>query len=192
MIAIQNLFQTITTIIDELRKENPHLLIAIDGRCASGKTTLAKQLQMKYCCNVIPMDHFFLRPMQRTQERLQAPGENIDHERFLEEVLKPLRAGEELHYRPYRCQLQRLSEPITVSKNAINIIEGSYSCHSLLWDFYDMRIFLDVDSKEQLRRIELREGSEKVEIFKSRWIPMEEAYFSAFKILERCDYHFMT
>lgn len=35
------------------------LLIAIDGRAASGKTTLAAMLQKELNCNVVHMDHFF-------------------------------------------------------------------------------------------------------------------------------------
>ena len=59
------------------------VLIAIDGKCASGKTTLAERLALKYKANLFHMDDFFLRPFQRSEERLKVPGENIDHERFL-------------------------------------------------------------------------------------------------------------
>ena len=73
-------------------REQPYV-IAIDGRCGSGKTTLATQLSERLGANLIHMDDFFLRPEQRTPERLATPGENIDHERFLSEVLLPLRQG---------------------------------------------------------------------------------------------------
>ena len=36
------------------------------------------------------MDDFFLRPEQRTEERLKEVGGNVDRERFLEEVARPL------------------------------------------------------------------------------------------------------
>ena len=68
-------------------------ILAIDGRCASGKTTIATELAHTLNADLIHMDDFFLRPEQRTPERLAIPGENIDHERFLTEVLEPLRAG---------------------------------------------------------------------------------------------------
>ena len=70
------------TISALLQTDKPRLLIAIDGCCATGKTTLARQLAERYECNLFHMDDFFLRPHQRTEERLAAPGENIDHERF--------------------------------------------------------------------------------------------------------------
>ncbi|MBE5921862.1 MAG: hypothetical protein E7269_03810 [Lachnospiraceae bacterium] len=184
---MQNIVTSISERIDCLRQVKTHLLIAIDGRCAAGKTSLAAQLQEKYDCNVIHMDHFFLRPQQRTQERLQMAGGNVDHERFLEEVLKPISAGKSFSYRPFDCKRQKLAEPISINPCAINIIEGSYSCHQKLWDYYDLRLFLTVDSQEQLRRIIIRDGVEKAELFRRQWIPLEERYFAEYKIAERCD-----
>ena len=45
----------------QVRQDKP-LLVAIDGRCASGKSTLAKDLQKQLDCNVIHMDDFYLQP----------------------------------------------------------------------------------------------------------------------------------
>lgn len=187
---MEKLMLSIAEIIDSYLKEKNQMIIAIDGRCASGKTMLALQLQKKQDCNVIHMDHFFLKPEQRTPERLQIPGENIDHERFIEEVMLPLKEGKNFSYRPYNCQNQQLSQPIEISPKKITIVEGSYSCHKNLWKYYDIRIFLTVDPEEQLRRLEVREGAEKVEIFKSRWIPLEEQYITTYGLEQRCDYCF--
>ena len=54
----------------QVRQDKP-LLVAIDGRCASGKSTLAKDLQKQLDCNVIHMDDFYLQPHQRTTKRLR-------------------------------------------------------------------------------------------------------------------------
>jgi len=174
--------------IETLRLQKKRLLIAIDGRCAAGKTTLAAYLQNVYDCNVFPMDHFFLRPEQRTSERLNEPGGNVDYERFLKEVMEPLRQGGDFAYRPYACQRLDFCEAITIQESSINIVEGSYSCHPTLWDYYDLRIFLTVEPEEQLRRIIDRNGAERAVDFKDKWIPLEERYFSAFNIMERCDF----
>lgn len=84
----------------QVRQDKP-LLVAIDGRCASGKSTLAKDLQKQLDCNVIHMDDFYLQPHQRTTKRLREPGGNVDYERFETEVLQPLLTGEAFSYRPY-------------------------------------------------------------------------------------------
>ncbi|MFR7635787.1 MAG: hypothetical protein ACLUYZ_00015 [Lachnospiraceae bacterium] len=64
------------------------------------------------------MDDFFLRPEQRTAARLAQPGENVDHERFLSEVLQPALRGEAVTYHPFRCARQALDEPVTVPGGA--------------------------------------------------------------------------
>ncbi len=46
--------------IQRILQINAAPLIAVDGRCAAGKTTLAAQLQKDLGCNVIHMDDFFL------------------------------------------------------------------------------------------------------------------------------------
>jgi uridine kinase len=45
-------------------------LVAIDGRCASGKTTLAGKLRSALKCNVVHMDNFYLPFAKRTEERM--------------------------------------------------------------------------------------------------------------------------
>lgn len=187
---MQKMAELIDVKIKELLTEKSHLVIAIDGRCAAGKTTLAAHLQTMCACNVIHMDHFFLRPEQRTSERLQEAGGNVDYERFLEEVLLPLEEGETFSYCPYSCKTQSMADAIEIKANPVTIVEGSYSCHPVLSKHYDMRIFLDVDGAEQMRRIELRNGRENAVNFKEKWIPLEERYFVAYPIEAQSDLAF--
>lgn len=177
--------EALINLIGTLPKER--VLLAIDGRCGSGKTTLAGALRELTGAAVIHMDDFFLQPHQRTPERFREPGGNVDRERVLEEVLIPLKEGRPVAYRPYDAHRGLMLEQIRLEPSALTVIEGSYSCHPELWEYYDLRVFLDVEPKEQLRRIEARSGPEKLEAFKSRWIPLEEAYFKAFAPWERCE-----
>ena len=174
-------------LIGQLLERKDSVLIAIDGRCGSGKTTLARELQTRLTCTVVHMDDFFLRPCQRKPERFAEPGGNVDRERFLEEVLKPLAAGKPFAFRPYDCATQTLTDPVEVTPAAVRIVEGSYACHPLLTPWYNARIFLTLSPEEQQRRILLRNGPEKLEMFKSRWIPFEEKYFSAFDVENKAD-----
>lgn len=176
-------YDRLLTVIRALLDRQARVIAAIDGRCGAGKSTLAAQLS----CRVFHMDDFFLRPEQRTAARLAQPGENVDHERFLSEVLQPALRGEAVVYRPFRCARQALDEPVTVPAARLTIVEGAYACHPALWDSYDLRVFLTVDAAEQLRRIEARSGPEKLRMFRDRWIPLEESYFTAFDLPARCD-----
>ena len=179
-----------TRLVLAIRKQlilRGRIIVAIDGRCGSGKTTLAARLQKELRCAVYHMDDFFPRPEQRTEERLSRPGENVDHERFLEEVLLPLHGTQPVTYRPFLCAQLQLGEPVTMDANRLAIVEGAYACHPELWEHYDLRVFLTVDPEEQMRRIEKRNGPEKAKQFRDRWIPFEEKYFKAFDVQSRCD-----
>lgn len=180
----------VSAILQRIHHPSQPFLIAIDGRCAAGKTTLAARLQEEIDCNVIHMDHFFLQPGQRTEQRMQEPAGNVDHERFLEEVMLPLSRGQRFSYRIYDCKKMELSSPVWVEPRAITVVEGSYSCHPALWDFYDLRVFLDIEAEEQLRRICCRNGEQAAAKFRDCWIPLEERYFAACQIQERCDLRF--
>lgn len=179
--------ETFLEIMQKLRDIDKPILAAIDGRCAAGKTTLAARLEKEFGCNVIHMDYFFLRPGQRTVQRMQEAGGNIDYERFREEVMLPLKRREKFSYRRFDCHKMEFAYEIAIEPKEITVVEGSYSCHPALWDFYDIHIFLDVNADEQLRRISRRNGVEAVSQFRERWIPLEEKYFAAYQIRERCE-----
>lgn len=172
--------------IDEMLKENENIIIAIDGNSCSGKSTLADLVSAIYSCNVFHTDDFFLRPIQRTKERLSEPGGNVDYERFFKEITNILRTGDPVTYSPYNCEKEELSKPISVSPRLIEIVEGVYSMHPLLDSVYTLRVFLSID--EELQKQRLRERNpELYDRFISEWIPMENKYFGFFGIKDKCD-----
>lgn len=160
--------------------------IAIDGVCGGGKTTLATALAARYDCNLFHMDDFYLRREQRTPERYEQPGGNVDYERFKEEVLDHLADEEGFTYRPFDCGSMELGEPRTVSYKRLNIIEGSYSCHPYFGDVYQVKFFVELSPEGQKARILARNGEEKYKRFVNEWIPMENKYFETYKIWEKC------
>ena len=172
----------------ELCAERGRALLALDGRCASGKTTAARRLReclaerklrdgRRPQTVVLHLDDFFLRPEQRTEARLRLPGENVDHERFLTEALRPLASGVAFSFRPYDCRTQTLKEPVTVPAADSGIIEGAYSCHRDLRGYYDLRVWADIDPETQRQRILGRNGEAGLQRFAELWIPLEERYF---------------
>ena len=162
-------------------------VIAIDGRAGSGKSTLAEKLAKVLECDIVRMDDFFLPPELRSSERLAAPGGNIHHERFKLEVLPNILNAKEFSYNIFSCSEMRLSGMRQIKSAEYRIVEGSYCLHPEFGDYAHLRVFCHVDPEEQLRRISARDGEHFVELFRSQWIPMEENYFDAFAIAEKCD-----
>ena len=173
--------------IDELLQQKKTVVVALEGGSASGKTTLAKELEQRYDCNVFHMDDFFLRPKQRTKERFKEPGGNVDRERFWEEVIVPLSKGEIVEYRRFDCSTFTLQPPVTIKPKRLTIVEGAYSTHPAFGRYYDFSVFLDIIPQVQKERILKRNGPEKMERFLKEWIPMEQKYFEVMDVKKRCD-----
>lgn len=172
--------------IDTLLKNGP-VLVAVDGGSASGKTELGAMLCALYGCTVLHMDDFFLRPQQRTPERYAEPGGNVDRERFLEEVLRPLKARKPIAYRRFSCQTMTLQPAQTLLPDRLTVVEGTYALHPDLAGYYDLSVFLEIDPQLQRERLSRRETPESLHRFMSVWIPLEQAYFDALCVPQRCD-----
>lgn len=173
--------------IDLLIESNDKVVVAIDGNSGAGKSTLSKILGRRYDCNVFHMDDFFLGPELKTKERLKEVGGNVDYVRFKEEIISGIRSGQKFRYQIYNCQIQKLDKSIEVFPRKLNIIEGVYSMHPSLIDNYDLKIFLEIDHKEQSDRILERNGESMHKKFMNLWIPLENAYFEEFEIREKSD-----
>ncbi len=171
--------------INQLLKEKESIVIAIDGMSGAGKTTYAEELATKLDANVIHMDDFFLPFSLRTKERYQTPGGNIHYERFKEEVINHL--NKDFSYRKFDCHKMEFSSPICVKKKRVLIIEGAYALHPYFEKYYDLSIFMEINSKIQMERIIKRNPKNKEQFF-SLWIPLENQYFKAYSIRKNCDF----
>ena len=172
--------------IDDLLKTGNQIVIAIDGNCTAGKTTLASILEKEYNCNVFHMDDFFLRPQQRTAERYAQPGGNVDYERFQEEVMLPLKTGKPFSYRPFSCKSFALSDAVQITPKQLNIVEGTYCQHPYFGDVYDLKLFLSVAPELQRERVFQRPQHVQGRFF-TDWIPMEKLYFEFYQISAKAD-----
>lgn len=173
--------------IKEILSANPSAVIAFDGMCASGKTTAANRLSEEFGLQTVHMDDFFLPPDMRTAERLSTPGGNVHYERFVEEVIIPLKNGNDSEYRVFDCSAGDFTEKKKIFYGKPVIIEGAYSTHPGIPDICGLKVFFKVSPKTQLERIEKRNGKQALEAFKEKWIPLENRYFKAFSVEGKCD-----
>ena len=187
MSTLEQNAQSIALAAQQLQGAPAPLLIALDGRCAAGKTTLANRLAEQYGWGVIHIDDFFLQPAQRTPQRLAEPGGNLDRERLISEVLLPLTRHRPCVYRVFDCRTMGFAAvPRPLPAAPVVLLEGSYACHPDLRPLCGLHVFLTVDPGEQLRRLTARNPA-RLQDFRTRWITMEEQYFRYFHIPETCD-----
>ena len=169
--------------VDQLLTQGQPVLVAIDGPCASGKSTLGAALAELYCCPLLHMDDFFLLPQDRTPERLAKPGENVDHERFDREVLSPLCHGQIAVYRPWQCRSGCFGPAVPVEPGPLTVVEGSYSLHPSLRDRYQLRVWVEAPWEVRRTRLERRDPGCVDRV------PLEDHYFQACHVKDCCQIH---
>lgn len=172
--------------IARLLREQGSVVIAIEGPCAAGKSTLGREIAEEFGGRIFHADDYFLRPCQRTPERLREIGGNFDRERFYTEVALPVMQRQAVTYKCYSCSTGTLSQERTVPCAPVTVVEGSYCMHPELGEYYDLGVFLEITPQEQSRRIMERNGEAMHRRFVEEWIPMENSYFNTMGIREKC------
>jgi len=183
-------FLSVLPILERLRsikKENGERVVAIDGRAASGKTTLSGILSTVLGAEVVHMDDFFLPLELRTETRRREIGGNVHYERFCQEVLPYVGEAKAFSYGVFDCGSMSIQGERLIGESDWRIVEGSYSHHPKFGEYADFKLFCAVSPEEQMKRILARNGERMAERFKKEWIPMEEQYFDAFDICRRAD-----
>ena len=161
---------------------------ALDGRCGSGKTTLANALAAQLpSCTLLRTDDFYLPPAQRSPDWARTPCANMDLTRLRDEALRPAYAGQPVAYRAYSCRQGAYLPPAQLPAQPLVILEGSYSHHPLLRPYETLRVFVTCTKAEQTRRLQAREGARYAD-FAARWIPLEEGYFAQYGVAESADF----
>jgi len=178
------LFEKLDTFLLDTRR----VVLAIEGPCAAGKTTLAHKISARHpdLCSIFYMDDFFLRPHQRTPARLSEPGGNVDYERFYSEVVAGVLGGQPFEYGAYDCRTQRMRKVSSGRLLSLVVVEGVYSMHPYFGKFYDISLFMGISKAVQRERLLIRSPI-MFDRFINDWIPKEDAYFEAFDIRSKCD-----
>lgn len=192
---MNNVLDNILGRMEDAQKNNRKLLLVIDGKCGSGKTTLSESLSERYGCNVFHIDDFYLPIVMQTPEVMKEPGGNINYDRFIAEIMEPLMANSAVVYRPFLCMEQEYALGVSLKKTGVNVIEGTYSCHPVLREIYAkmtdwevITLFLDIDDANQRDRVRKRVGERRFKLFEDKWIPREREYFRAYRTREYCEY----
>lgn len=181
------IFNYIIVKIKNIVEQKDKCIVAIDGKTASGKSTIANFLNDKLNTSIIHMDDFFLPLELRTNQRYSTAGGNVHYERFNKEVANNLKISRGFKYQQFNCKKMKLDTWHKVENKKVIIVEGSYSTHPKIKVCYDLKIFLDISQEEQKNRILKRNGTEILDQFLNKWIPLEEAYFKEYNIINKCD-----
>ena len=170
----------IASLVDDIlvrKKASRPLRVGIDGRCASGKTTLADQLGSALALRRPEIQ--ILRPsvdgFHHTRERRYRQGEYsargyyedaYDYQAIIECILQPL-SGEEFPVlcrqvaHDWRTDLPHDAPPVSVGANAVLLFEGVFVLRQEVDQYWDLRILVDVDAESSIARAIERDITER-------------------------------
>jgi uridine kinase len=170
--------------IHEIASERPGpVLVALDGRSAAGKSTLAAAVAARVGGHVIDGDDFYSGGTAETWDEMSA-AEKASHcidWRRQRPVLEKLSRGEPASWRPYDWETDDGSlsgPPVTCDPAPVIILDGAYSARPELADLFHLRVLLEAPTDLRKKRLVQREGEDYRVDWNRRWDDAEQWYFA--------------
>ncbi len=174
-----------------LNRRHRTLLVGIDGRGGSGKSTFSRQLETTADdVTVVEFDNFYRPSHDRNARAVGGDteiGGNFDWRRLRDQVLLPLSEDEVATYQRYDWIADQLADWHTVPLDGIVVIEGNYSTRQELFDLYDFTAWIDAPHEIRLKRGLLRGGEDTRDRWLTEWMPEEDRYIRAENPAKRVD-----
>lgn len=159
------------------------IIVAMDGRSGTGKSTLAAAVAESLGATVIKGDDFYVGGSDEHWETLDAAEKVatvIDWPRQ-RTLLEALRRRQPTTWFPYDWEANdgRLSSQGIVSEPGdVVILEGAYTARPELADLLTVRVLLHTEVGARRERLATREGEEYRRTWEARWTEAEEYYFN--------------
>lgn len=178
-------FEELMTCLS-LTQKRP-LLIGIDGRPCSGKSTLADKLVDEIGADAIFLDDFFIPQAEWPKDIKPAfPFPFFLYQEFVQGVMV-LSHGQIFRYGAFDWVTKGLGDERVIDPTNIIIVEGvSVLCKQLV-SCFDYKIFVVSDRTNEFDAIAERENQEGLINWKQLYLPSVELYWKT-KPWERADF----
>lgn len=178
-----NLVSAVLKIKELLTMSTTSILVALDGRSGTGKSSIAKELAEQLDGLVIISDDFWVGGSDE-EWRKKSPKEKsetaIDWKRLRTQVLEPLLKGKPASWKTFNWEKgEGLSfETIHADPKKLIILDGAYSARPELQDLIDLSILVETRNDHTRReRLLKREGKDFMRNWHSIWDESEDHYF---------------
>lgn len=166
-------------ILQAARNTSGPLVVAIDGRSGTGKSTLAEALAERLGATVIEGDDFYSGGTGIEGDPPQSRAARCIDWKAQRRVLTALRAGQAARYHAFDWDAfdgSLVTEATEVDPAPILILEGAYSARPELRDLVDVSILATVPPALREARLLQREG--EIGPWERQWHEAEDWYFA--------------
>jgi para-aminobenzoate synthetase len=179
-------------VVDAIREyasRTQPLVVAIDGRSGSGKSTVAAAVAQAIGAVIVPCDDFYAADVSDTEWDRRTPEQRaadaIDWRRLKREAIEPLRTGRAARWHTFdflagprddgtypwhRTPTERLPKPVV-------LLDGAYSARPELADVLDLSVLVEAAPTTREARLAAREAADFLGQWHARWDPAEDYYF---------------
>jgi len=181
------------------------LVVAIDGRSGSGKTTVAAAVAQAIGAVIVPCDDFFAASVSNAEWDRRTPEQRaadaIDWRRLKREAIEPWRTGRPARWYAFdflagprgdgTYPLRRTATEL--APKPVVLLDGAYSARPELADVLDLSVLVEAAATTRDARLAAREAPEFLRQWHARWDLAEEYYFgrvrppSAFDVVLHTD-----
>jgi len=166
------------------------LVVAIDGRSGSGKSTVAEAVARAIDAVIVSCDDFFAAGVSDAEWDRRTPAQRaadaIDWRRLKREALEPLRTGRPARWHAFDFSagprrdgtypLQRT--PTERGPKPVVLLDGAYSARPELADVVDLTVLVEAAPTTRETRLAAREATDFLRQWHARWDPAEAYYFT--------------
>ena len=173
----------VSAVKQKLEGHKGPLLVVLDGRSGTGKTTLSQVVGKQFNSTVILQDDFYAGGKIEEWAKMTAK-EKVDHvidwKRVRAEILEPLLSGRSATWYPFNwdTEVGLAEHSITAKPADIIILDGAFSSRPELSDLIDLSVLVQAGDNLRRSRLKVREGEEFMDVWHPVYDEAEDYYFS--------------
>jgi len=175
-------FDKVARAVLETPRQQPTLLIGVDGGGGAGKSTFARSLlaaftRLAETAMTVHTDDFFRPFPGQLQPAMDGflDGE-IDWRRLLSQVVSPIKEGRSGRFQRYDWPSRSLQEWHVVDAGGIVIVEGIRALRRELAPLYDYRVWVECSRAVRLNRGVARDGEKARSRWELNWLPGDDRF----------------
>lgn len=184
--TLQSVEDKVVFEINQLLKRKNSVLVVLDGRSGTGKSTIAQAITNRVEGRIVVGDDFYSGGNDDAWHGLSASekvAKVIDWQRMRTQVLEPLLAKKTASWYPLDFQpevgwIGWKNETVTLEPAPVILVDGVYSARPQLIDLVDLAVLVETDDEGRRKRLVIREGQSFMERWHALWDSAEDYYFT--------------